>query len=220
MDLGGTIFWVARNSTVCYKKEKLVFANWISSKQLDSLKKKRKMAGAAVKKNKGERGATAKPKEKTKKKKPADHPPPTSEMVLDAVRTLKDRHGSSLQAIKKYIGENYDFELTKHHALFIRKAITKLVDSGSLSQVKGQGAGGSFKLGSGKKPAEKQAPKSSPKKTAPATQKPKTSPKEKVTAPPKPKTSVKVKVPKTKTVAKSPPPKARGERRKAAPKKT
>jgi hypothetical protein len=39
-------------------------------------------------------------------KKPAAHPP-TSEMVMKAIVTLKERSGSSLPAIKKYIGANY-----------------------------------------------------------------------------------------------------------------
>lgn len=39
-------------------------------------------------------------------KKPAAHPP-TSEMVIKAIVTLKERSGSSLPAIKKYIAANY-----------------------------------------------------------------------------------------------------------------
>lgn len=39
-------------------------------------------------------------------KKPAAHPP-TSEMVMKAIVTLKERSGSSLPAIKKYIAANY-----------------------------------------------------------------------------------------------------------------
>jgi hypothetical protein len=39
-------------------------------------------------------------------KKPAAHPP-TSEMVIKALVTLKERKGSSLPAIKKYIAANY-----------------------------------------------------------------------------------------------------------------
>ena len=39
-------------------------------------------------------------------KKPAVHPP-TSEMVMKALVTLKERKGSSLPAIKKYIAANY-----------------------------------------------------------------------------------------------------------------
>jgi hypothetical protein len=39
-------------------------------------------------------------------RKPSAHPP-TSEMVMKALVTLKDRKGSSLPAIKKYIAANY-----------------------------------------------------------------------------------------------------------------
>jgi len=39
-------------------------------------------------------------------KKPAAHPP-TGEMVITALLTLKERNGSSVPAIKKYISTNY-----------------------------------------------------------------------------------------------------------------
>jgi histone H1/5 len=39
-------------------------------------------------------------------KKPSAHPP-SSDMVLKAIVTLKERQGSSLPAIKKYVSANY-----------------------------------------------------------------------------------------------------------------
>jgi histone H1/5 len=39
-------------------------------------------------------------------KKPSAHPP-SSEMVMKAIVTLKERQGSSLPGIKKYISANY-----------------------------------------------------------------------------------------------------------------
>src|SRR5687768_6291178 len=105
---------------------------------------------AAVKKSK---------EEPTKKKEVVGDHPKTSEMVLNAVKTLKDRKGSSLQAIKKFIGANYNFDPSKYGTL-VNKTIKKLVETGSLSQVKGTGANGSFKIASVQnKPAEQQAPK-------------------------------------------------------------
>ncbi|XP_044766719.1 histone H1B-like [Coccinella septempunctata] len=71
--------------------------------------------------------------------------PPTSDMVNSAIKGLKERSGSSLQAIKKYIGSNYKVDSEKL-APFIRKYLKSAVQSGSLIQTKGKGASGSFKL--------------------------------------------------------------------------
>ncbi|XP_044749721.1 histone H1-like [Coccinella septempunctata] len=56
--------------------------------------------------------------------------PPTSDMVNRAIKGLKERSGSSLHAIKKYIEKT-------------------AVQSGSLIQTKGKEASGSFKLAAG-----------------------------------------------------------------------
>lgn len=42
----------------------------------------------------------------------ANHPP-TAEMVNAAIKTLKERSGSSVQAIKKYISANYKTDAEK-----------------------------------------------------------------------------------------------------------
>ncbi|XP_062557181.1 histone H1-II-like [Armigeres subalbatus] len=92
---------------------------------------------AGTKKKSGE----AKPKPKL----PRTHPP-MSEMVTTAIETLKGgRHGSSLQAIKKYIGANYKCDVVKL-APFLRKALRGGVEKGTFVQIKGTGASGSFKL--------------------------------------------------------------------------
>jgi histone H1/5 len=80
-------------------------------------------------------------------KKPRTKPahPPTSDMVNAAIKNLKERGGSSLQAIKKYISANYKVDAEKL-APFIRKYLKSAVASGALSQPKGKGASGSFKL--------------------------------------------------------------------------
>merc|ERR1712055_433496 len=83
--------------------------------------------------------------------------PPTSEMVNTAIKTLKERGGSSLQAIKKYIAANYKVDVEKL-APFIKKYLKSAVTAGTLIQTKGKGANGSFKLSAAKK-AEKPAKK-------------------------------------------------------------
>ncbi|XP_045478024.1 histone H1B-like [Harmonia axyridis] len=93
---------------------------------------------------------TAKKSEKktaTAKQAKPNHPP-TSEMVNNAIKDLKERSGSSLQAIKKFIASNYKVDSEKL-APFIKKYLKSAVQSGSLVQTKGKGASGSFKLAAG-----------------------------------------------------------------------
>ncbi|XP_062557183.1 histone H1-III-like [Armigeres subalbatus] len=64
---------------------------------------------------------------------PRTHPP-MSEMVTTAIETLKGgRHGSSLQAIKKYIGANYKCDVVKL-APFLRKALRAVSRRAPLSK--------------------------------------------------------------------------------------
>ncbi|XP_045466720.1 histone H1B-like [Harmonia axyridis] len=69
-------------------------------------------------------------------------------MVNNAIKDLKERSGSSLQAIKKFIASNYKVDSEKL-APFIKKYLKSAVQSGSLVQTKGKGASGSFKLAAG-----------------------------------------------------------------------
>ena len=104
-------------------------------------------------------------KSKSKPKKPSTHPP-VSEMCGDAIKSLKHRGGSSTQAIKKFIEDNYDADATKL-APHIRHYLKKAVENGGLVQTKGKGANGSFKL-KPKEPAKKRVvvkEPASPKKT-------------------------------------------------------
>lgn len=95
---------------------------------------------AAATPKKGKTAASASKKPRTK----PIHPP-TADMVNAAIKNLKERGGSSLQAIKKYIAANYKVDAEKL-APFIRKYLKSAVASGKLSQPKGKGASGSFKL--------------------------------------------------------------------------
>ena len=61
----------------------------------------------------------ASPKKASKPKAPAAHPP-TATMVVAAIKALKERGGSSLPAIKKYIAANYKVDVVKI-APFIRR---------------------------------------------------------------------------------------------------
>src|SRR5882757_167832 len=92
--------------------------------------------------------APATPKaKKASSKKPAAKPshPPTADMVNAAIKTLKERGGSSLPAIKKYIASTYKVD-TQKLAPFIKKYLKAALTSGKLVQTKGKGASGSFRL--------------------------------------------------------------------------
>ena len=95
--------------------------------------------------------------------------PPVAEMVTAAIKALKDRKGSSLPAIKKYMTVNYNVDCGKL-AHYIKAFLKSAVASGKLVQTKGVGASGSFKLSAAakvepkKKPVKKPAAKKSPAK--------------------------------------------------------
>ena len=111
--------------------------------------------------------APASPKKAAKKpSKPKAKPthPPVAQMVNESIKALKDRKGSSLPAIKKYMSANYKVDAAKL-APFIKKYLKGAVASGKLVQTKGVGASGSFKLSAAAK-AEK------PKVKKPAAKKP------------------------------------------------
>ena len=141
-----------------------------------------------------------------KAKKPAkkaDHPS-TAAMVVAAITALKDRKGSSLAAIKKYIGANYKVDVAKL-APFVRRFLKKAVADGKLAQVKGTGASGSFKLAKVekvkkvkkvKKPVVKKAKKVKKAAKKPAAKKVKKAKKPKAATPKKPKAKKAVKSPK------------------------
>merc|ERR1711936_1562180 len=96
--------------------------------------------------------------------------PKSSEMVVAAIKALKERTGSSLAAIKKYIAANYKVDIVKL-APFIRKALKKGVESKQLVMVKA-----SYKLSKEakveKKPKKKVVKKKKPAAKKPAAKKP------------------------------------------------
>ncbi|OTF75579.1 hypothetical protein BLA29_007317 [Euroglyphus maynei] len=163
---------------------------------------------------------TSKPKAPKGDKKPKVKPnhPPVSSMVQAAIKDLKERNGSSLQAIKKYIQAHYSVDIEKLTP-FVRKYLKSSVVKGELVQAKGKGASGSFKLtktnkneSGEKKPKKVAKPKSAkPKSTS---SKPKTV---KEAKPSKPATEKKEKSAKKTSSAK--PSKPTSEKKSATPKK-
>jgi histone H1/5 len=131
-------------------------------------------------------------KKATKPKVAAAHPP-TASMVKAAIKALKERNGSSLPAIKKYIAANYKCDIVKI-ARFINKALKQGVEKGVFTKNKG-----SFKLSAKAKEEKKPAAKKPKAKKAKSPKKKSASPKKKAAAKPK-----KVKTPKKKVAAKKP----------------
>uniref|UniRef100_V5HSL5 Putative histone h1-ii-1 pediculus us corporis histone h1-ii-1 n=1 Tax=Ixodes ricinus TaxID=34613 RepID=V5HSL5_IXORI len=64
--------------------------------------------------------------------------PKVSAMVTASISALKERGGSSLQAIKKYMSANYKVDVEKLSP-FIRKYLKSAVAAGALVQTKGKG---------------------------------------------------------------------------------
>merc|ERR1712096_92959 len=166
-------------------------------------------------------GKTAKAKKPAVK---AAHPP-TSAMVEAAIGTLKERKGSSLIAIKKYIATNYKGS-SETQPLY-QESLAQWRRKEEISSSEGVGAAGSFKLAkvekvkpkkkavTAKKPKKAKTP-SKPKKKA---TKPKSAKKatKKAEKPKSAKTSAKPKKPVAKKASKSPA--AKKPAKKAAPKK-
>ena len=145
----------------------------------------------------------AKPAKKpvAKPKKPAAHPKYT-EMIAAALGSLKERGGSSRQAILKYIMAHYnvgkDDRVVNQH---LKMALRAGAKNGSLKQAKGTGASGSFRLGEKAKAAPKKKVVAKKPKAAGA-KKPKTPKKKAVKKAKSPKKTAKK--PAAKKLAKSP----------------
>lgn len=75
-------------------------------------------------------------------------------MVHEALTDLKSRKGTSLYAIKKYMQENFDVDVSKVNYI-IKRLIKSEVEAGIIVQVNGVGASGSFKLAPTKDKAKK-----------------------------------------------------------------
>jgi len=93
--------------------------------------------------------------------KPAPSHPPYVEMIKAAISSLKERTGSSVQAITKYVEANY--KLPDNFKKVLSNQLKKLAAEGKLVKVKA-----SYKLGD----ALKKAPKKPKAKKAKAAKKP------------------------------------------------
>merc|ERR1712046_350071 len=148
-----------------------------------------------------------------KAKAPAAHPK-YSVMIAAAITSLKDRTGSSRQAILKYICANYKVDAAKA-AVQVRIALKRGVAKGALKMARASGKGaGSYKVVKVEKPKKAKKPKKpkakKPKKAKKVAKKP---------AAKKPKKAAKN--PAAKKAAKKPAAKkaAKKPAKKAAPKK-
>merc|ERR1712003_363903 len=112
-----------------------------------------------------------KAKKATKAKAPAAHPK-YSVMIAAAIAALKDRTGSSRQAILKYVCANYKVDAAKA-GQHLRLALKAGIKKGSLKMAKESGKGaGKFKLVKVEKPKKKPAAKKPAAKKAAKPKKP------------------------------------------------
>ncbi|KAM9376165.1 uncharacterized protein KZ484_008755 [Pholidichthys leucotaenia] len=109
--------------------------------------------------------APAKPAKK-KASKPRKAGPSVGELIVKAVTASKEKKGMSLAAIKKALAAGgYDVDKNKSR---VNIAIKSLVNKGTLSQTKGTGASGSFKVAKAESKAKKPAKKGPAKAKKPA----------------------------------------------------
>ena len=152
----------------------------------------------------------AKAKKPTKK---ADHPP-SAVMIAAAIAALKDKKGSSRQAVKKYIAANYKVDIVKIGP-FLNKALKAGVAKKTLVAVKG-----SYKLAKVEKPKKKKVVKKKPAKKSPKKKAKKPAAKKAKSPKKAAKTAKKAKTPKkAKTAKKAAKPAAKKAAAKKSPKK-
>lgn len=75
-------------------------------------------------------------------------------MLLTAIKEMRTGKGASVNAIFTYIRATYGYDLLKNRT-HIRKTLAKLISEGLVSQVKGRGLAGSFRLGKNYKETKK-----------------------------------------------------------------
>merc|ERR1712037_136598 len=163
----------------------------------DAVKAPAKVAGKVA----GKAIVKAKKEKKLAKAKTTPSHPTYSVMITAAVGALKDRTGSSRQAILKYICANYKVD-DKKAATQTRLALKRMTAGGELKMAKDKGKGaGCYKLASSEK-AEKPAPATKAKKPAKKEKKPVAAKKAKVTKVTKPQSAAKLKPAAKKSAAK------------------
>jgi len=98
----------------------------------DEPPKKRAKKASKPKKEKDDKDGKAK-----KKKKPRKHPK-TIEMVVEAIDNMNEKQGSSVQAIKSYILQNFKTVRPDMVKTMLRRALAQGMKSNVLSRPKGQ----------------------------------------------------------------------------------
>ena len=159
------------------------------------------------------------PGEIKKTTKAAPSHPPVAVMVTTAITELKERNGSSLPAIKKFIIGKYNADIVRL-APFIRKFLKKAVEEGKLKQIKASYKVDKTKVEKpkpAKKPKKEEAKPKKAKATKPKTAKPKATPKK---SPKKAATKVKKTKPAKKTTKAEKPKKVKTPKKSTATKKT
>ncbi|KAL7056840.1 hypothetical protein AAHC03_019442 [Spirometra sp. Aus1] len=91
-------------------------------------------------------GVPAKKTKATKKPSASKSHPPFANMVIAAIKELKERNGSSRQAIVKHIKSHHPSITEKVVEVQVRRALIAGAKAGRLIHTKGVGASGSFKL--------------------------------------------------------------------------
>ncbi|NXO41158.1 H1X protein, partial [Locustella ochotensis] len=99
---------------------------------------------AAAKKAKGDGGASS-PSKKRKNNKKKNQPGKYSQLVVETIRKLGERSGSSLAKIYNEAKKVAWFD-QQNGRTYLKYSIKALVQNDTLLQVKGTGANGSFKL--------------------------------------------------------------------------
>lgn len=114
---------------------------------------------------------TASPEGKKKKKKKSKGPGKYSQLVIDAIRTLGEKNGSSLFKIYNEAKKVTWFD-QQNGRMYLRYSIRALLLNDTLVQVKGLGANGSFKLNKKKFEAKSKKSPSKPAKAPKPNKKP------------------------------------------------
>nr|XP_028574997.1 histone H1x [Podarcis muralis] len=99
----------------------------------------------AAKKAKGGGGSVLSPSKKKKNSKKKNQPGKYSQLVVEAIRKLGERNGSSLAKIYNEAKKVAWFD-QQNGRTYLKYSIKALVQNDTLLQVKGTGANGSFKL--------------------------------------------------------------------------
>lgn len=120
---------------------------------------------AAKKKKGGASNAKPASTEKKNKKKKSKGPGKYSQLVIDAIRTLGERNGSSLFKIHNEAKKVSWFD-EQHGRVYLRYSVRALLQNDTLVQVKGLGANGSFKLNKKKLTSSTKTSYGKPGKTA------------------------------------------------------